>query len=536
MSEAQIKQSFSRSVDLPTDEEIRAQLARILVAKPFVGSEKSSRLLAYLVKASLCSSKGDVGQYQIAEEVLGLGLDFDPDKNPIVRVGVGRVRRLLNRYFAEIGKTDPVVFSIALGSYRVSFARLGDALSSKCQSALPVLGVVEFAGIDLSLKWSSLPAVLAEELLSALGGTPELRLLGPFSRARLAAEGIESFQLGRRHKVDFILDGSIREIDSRQTLRVRLFEGGSGLLLWSQKYEWGGTHTWDLAALEIDLMRKVASEIGVDYGPLNTHLSDLARVKPAHALALHEAASMARSYFQSLDLDRLERSESALRAVIRKYPDEALPYALLALVLTGIAFEFRCARPLPIREISALARSAAALDFSSSWVLNAQAVSAVLEGRDNDLSEIAGRADNPNAPKTLLGAIGLWLVYRKVKREEGLCWIEEACLENPHHPGVLRLGPCLANLDLADWNGVLREIDAYGISWGWCDPLMRATAHAALGDHEKARLEWQRVLAYDANFGNTGLTRCEILWHPDYTALIAEKLRAADIDIAHRSR
>jgi TolB-like protein len=440
---------------------------------------------------------------------------------------------MLARYFSESGKNDPVVFSIALGSYRVSFLKSGPLRPA----LLPVLGVVEFAGINLSPNWRSFPALLAEEFLFALGGTRELRLLGPFSRARLEAEGIESVSLGRRHKVDFILDGSICEFKERQTLRVRLLEGGTGLLVWSAKYEWGSGEPWNLATLETDLMRRISAEIGIDFGPLNAHLSTLARIKPSHAVALHEAASLAKSFFQTLAIEDEEPAEQALRSLVRTHPGEALPYSLLTLLLSTIAFEPRSPRALPVAEISSLARKASCRDSASLWTLNAEAVSAVFEARDADLAAIARRAiADPIAPKILLGSMGLWMSYRKVDRDEGLRLIDEACRENPHHPSVLRLGPCLAYLDAADWNGALREIDAYGISRGWCDPLVRATAHAALGDKDRAHTEWQRVLAYDPLFDKTGLARCETVWHPDYTAVVAKKLRAAGIRIAHRSR
>lgn len=95
---------------------VEEQLNRIVTSKEFARSERSSRLLRYLVDNS--QGEGHVlKEYVVGVEVFGRTVDFDPRCNSIVRVEATRLREKLRKYYASAGAQDPVLISLPRGGY-----------------------------------------------------------------------------------------------------------------------------------------------------------------------------------------------------------------------------------------------------------------------------------------------------------------------------------------------------------------------------------------------------------------------------------
>ena len=80
---------------------IADELARLLESPMFVRSPVLTRLLQYLVDHRLQGNRTAPKAYAIATEALGRSSDFDPAVDSYPRVMVGRLRSLLDRYYAE---------------------------------------------------------------------------------------------------------------------------------------------------------------------------------------------------------------------------------------------------------------------------------------------------------------------------------------------------------------------------------------------------------------------------------------------------
>lgn len=83
----------------------------------FSNKPQMKRLLDYLVSHALNEDEKSYDQRAIAIEGLGRGTDFDPAENPLVRIEVGRLRRLLNDFY-EANQTRPFKITIPLRQYR----------------------------------------------------------------------------------------------------------------------------------------------------------------------------------------------------------------------------------------------------------------------------------------------------------------------------------------------------------------------------------------------------------------------------------
>lgn len=84
-----------------TDRIVADELARLLDSPLFVRSPVLTRLLQYLADHRLQGNRAAPKAYAIATEALGRSADFDPAIDSYPRVMVGRLRNLLDRYYAE---------------------------------------------------------------------------------------------------------------------------------------------------------------------------------------------------------------------------------------------------------------------------------------------------------------------------------------------------------------------------------------------------------------------------------------------------
>src|SRR3954463_5563964 len=106
-----------RDDERPTVEEVRAALDRIAASEAFCACPQLIAFLRYVVEATLRGSQHRIKGYTIAVEALGRGDDFDPQDDPIVRVEAMRLRRALQRYYANGGSNDAVQIELPVGSY-----------------------------------------------------------------------------------------------------------------------------------------------------------------------------------------------------------------------------------------------------------------------------------------------------------------------------------------------------------------------------------------------------------------------------------
>ena len=83
------------------DRIIATELERLLDSPMFTRSPVLSRLLQFLVEHRLRGGRSSPKAYAIATEALGRNVDFDPAVDSYPRVMVGRLRTLLDRYYAE---------------------------------------------------------------------------------------------------------------------------------------------------------------------------------------------------------------------------------------------------------------------------------------------------------------------------------------------------------------------------------------------------------------------------------------------------
>jgi tetratricopeptide (TPR) repeat protein len=100
---------------LPGRADCLEQLDRMVRGGALSIEARSFALLSYMIEHFLRDPRAPLKAYAVAVEVLGRGSGFDPAQDSIVRVEIGRLRKLLEMYSLGPGRADPVVFQIPKG-------------------------------------------------------------------------------------------------------------------------------------------------------------------------------------------------------------------------------------------------------------------------------------------------------------------------------------------------------------------------------------------------------------------------------------
>ncbi len=98
-------------------ERISLALATILSSQTFARSERLRTFLKFVVEHEQLGLAHQLKGYTIGMDVFSRDGALDPGVDALVRVQAGKLRRLLNLYYADEGRNDPVRIRIPLGGY-----------------------------------------------------------------------------------------------------------------------------------------------------------------------------------------------------------------------------------------------------------------------------------------------------------------------------------------------------------------------------------------------------------------------------------
>jgi hypothetical protein len=103
--------------------EKREELRRVLESKLFANSPKKTRFLEFVAEQAFLGNGEKLNEYLIGVEVYDRGVDFNPQKDPIVRVQAHEIRRLLNKYYEEDERDGLIRLDLPSGHYVPVFRR-----------------------------------------------------------------------------------------------------------------------------------------------------------------------------------------------------------------------------------------------------------------------------------------------------------------------------------------------------------------------------------------------------------------------------
>jgi hypothetical protein len=234
---------IKKKIDFMEEKEwIQKELNQILTSRLLENKKQACNFLTYIVEETLADRGEKITQYGIAVEALGKPADFCPTDNPAVRVEAGRVRKLLEEYYASEGSHSKYRIILPSGSYQPSFERIQPSVLPAVQHFSPKsiqsLGPkVHISYPDTELIRDGALRGLVYNLRSLLPMT-----LGNFRETRIALARVsqpkgpkvdELDAAWRHHQAEFLLQCTAEVAETGFTLKFVLFHTLTREQLWS---------------------------------------------------------------------------------------------------------------------------------------------------------------------------------------------------------------------------------------------------------------------------------------------------------------
>jgi adenylate cyclase len=358
---------------------IRAELQRVLNSPQFDASERNRRFLVYAVEETLAGRAGRIKAYNVATEVFGRDVNFDPQLDPVVRMEARRLRRSLERFYLIDGPAQPFRIAMPKGGYVPEFlespvlepttgsrmtAELGSPLSMRRAASL-VVASFDAEGDESAFRHFS--RGLTDQLLVGLSRFPEILVFGPgtlSARAELSNDGGEH----NRPPPDFILSGSAALFGNVINVKAVLTDGRSDRVIWGRTFERTIRADSMLGARD-EIANRIVSNLAQSHGVILSTVAKQAEPKNPDSVSPLEAIARfckyRLTYGRTLYFDAMECLDRSLVGTL----DSAEIHACLShLQADGARFGFgpRDGSTAMLQQALALAKRAVELDPESS--------------------------------------------------------------------------------------------------------------------------------------------------------------------------
>jgi len=215
-----------------------AALRRLLDSEELRSSARSRDFLVYVVTETLAGRGDRLKERTVARYALGRGKDFDATSNATARVQANRLRALMERYYSGPGTEEALVIEIPKGGYVPTFSYRERPAPARSDATLrPGIALVQFAELRPDERRDQIPRSLSDSTVRALNAFPELRIVGPVATERGVGDPVDARAVARSFDVEYVLAGGVRVSGEVLRLTIRVCDGATGAVLWSEHYD-----------------------------------------------------------------------------------------------------------------------------------------------------------------------------------------------------------------------------------------------------------------------------------------------------------
>ena len=244
-------------------EPVRRQLDKILGSRGFVGNDRLSKFLRFVVDQHLQGKAVELKESLVGIEVFGRTPGFDSRQDSVVRTEAARLRVRLTQYYAGEGAGDPVVIELPKGGYTPVFRQPNDApsrLGTRLWLTTTLAGVALVLAVGgwWWVRHKSAPIAIAVLPLHNLSEDPgndyfadgltyeiirSLSIIeGLAVRSQTSSFGFKGKprnvrEAGKQLDADYILEGSVLRSGQQLRINVQFIRVRDDFPLWSGKFD-----------------------------------------------------------------------------------------------------------------------------------------------------------------------------------------------------------------------------------------------------------------------------------------------------------
>ncbi|MCA1583131.1 MAG: hypothetical protein LC796_17435, partial [Acidobacteria bacterium] len=360
-----------------------------------------------------------------------------------------------------------------------------------------------------------------------------LRVIARSSTARrVDDEGpADARSAGKELGARYVMEGTLRQAGSKLRLAVQIVDTTTGAHLWAENYE-RDFRPEALFELQDDLVPRIVSTVADMNGALPRSLSEAVRGRAPEDLSPYEAVLRSFGYFERITADELSIARSGLESAVRKAPDHADAWAMLALLCVQDYAQGFGLQPDPLGSGAAAARRAvdAAPAHHLAWFGLAQALFFQKEFESFRNAAERAVALNPMDGNSM-AFLGELLTYAGFE-ERGMELAGRAKQLNPNHPGWYWYADFYDAYRQGDDRGALRCALKVNMQAHLGAHFMRTAAYGQLGERKAAEKALGGLLTLKPDFPRVVRGMAANWWNPEYCERLIDGLRKAGMDIA----
>ena len=263
------------SADNNSKEIINQQLQKIISDPIFAVSNILRRFLSFIVQETLAGHSNQLKEYTIGVKVLNKPTDFQPQKDAIVRIHAGRLRRALSHYYRKAGSEESIRISIPKGSYIPVFGNNTEELPEEYNELHAELAPVFKKSIVVAVlpfrhfENDRLKALFAEglgvQLSGVLTGFENISVIAYYSMRSLVDRVSDVKEVASAVGAQYVITGDIQSQEDCVRINVQLINTDTNEQTWSEMYECK-LSTSTMFDMQDNIVKQVTSSISDSYG------------------------------------------------------------------------------------------------------------------------------------------------------------------------------------------------------------------------------------------------------------------------------
>lgn len=225
----------------------------------------------------------------------------------------------------------------------------------------PTIAVLAFLDLRQDHDRDHFADGIAMDIIAALSRIRSLSVMAYNLSFFYSGRVAEVRQIGRELAVDYVLEGSVRNLDDHLRITAQLVDTSTGNTIWAQRYDWT---QGDMFAAQDEIVAQVAAYVEPQ---LYAAEGQQAGRQPLHALDARGCVMRAFSLINLRSRQNYEMAEQLLRRAIDLDPDCTQAYSLLAYVMAlAVVYGWK-QRESTMALASDAANAAVVLDVDEPW-------------------------------------------------------------------------------------------------------------------------------------------------------------------------
>jgi TolB-like protein len=261
-----------------SSDDIDQQLKRIFLHPDFTNSEILRKFLSFVVSETLIGNASLLKEYTIALKVLAKPVNFNPQRNCIVRIHARRLRSALSHYYNNLFIDDEIIIDMPKGKYVPVFMNRNEWLEEiksswngngsgmtrieKDPITFAILPFICNTGGELITLFSE---NLCLNICSALSQANKVSVIGFQAIKGMTGPQTDIKQLSATLRFNHIISGGIQYLKQRIRVNIQIMDCRSCQQVWSKIIECKitGSNLFDVQDEICQIITSQANELAV---------------------------------------------------------------------------------------------------------------------------------------------------------------------------------------------------------------------------------------------------------------------------------